>query len=71
MTIHNFNVAIGDQVYVGSQDEEIGAVLRIEHDHLVIYIENSGEFRIDGPKSRDGEGVLHPEAYYTLNYLAK
>ncbi|MBN9121943.1 MAG: hypothetical protein J0I06_22845 [Planctomycetes bacterium] len=29
------------------------------------------EFRIDGPKSRDGENVLHPEAYYTLNYLAK
>jgi hypothetical protein len=29
------------------------------------------EFRVDGPKSRDGEGVLHPEAYYTLNYLVK
>ena len=29
------------------------------------------EFRVEGPKSRDGEGVLHPEAYYTLNYLAK
>ncbi len=29
------------------------------------------EFRLDGPKSRAGEGVLHPEAYYTLNYLAK
>ena len=29
------------------------------------------EFRIDGPKTRDGEAVLHPEAYYTLNYLVK
>jgi hypothetical protein len=29
------------------------------------------EFRIDGPKSRDGESVVHPEAYYTLNYLVK
>lgn len=29
------------------------------------------EFRIDGPKNRDGEGLLHPEAYYTLNYLVK
>lgn len=29
------------------------------------------EFRLDGPKSRDGESPLHAEAYYTLNYLAK
>ena len=29
------------------------------------------EFRLDGPKSRAGEGVLHPEAYYTLNELVK
>ena len=29
------------------------------------------EFRIDGPKSRDGESLLHAEAYYTLNYLVK
>jgi hypothetical protein len=29
------------------------------------------EFRLDGPKARDGEPLVHPEAYYTLNYLAK
>ena len=29
------------------------------------------DFRIDGPKSRDGESILHPEAYYTLNELAR
>jgi hypothetical protein len=29
------------------------------------------EFRIENPKSRDGEPVVHPEAYYTLNYLVK
>ncbi|VTR92217.1 multifunctional secreted protein : Glucose/sorbosone dehydrogenase OS=Singulisphaera acidiphila (strain ATCC BAA-1392 / DSM 18658 / VKM B-2454 / MOB10) GN=Sinac_5788 PE=4 SV=1 [Gemmata massiliana] len=29
------------------------------------------EFRLDGPKSRAGEPVLHPEAYYTLNELVK
>jgi hypothetical protein len=29
------------------------------------------EFRIDGPKSKDGDSLLHAEAYYTLNYLAK
>lgn len=28
------------------------------------------DFRID-VKSRDGEPILHPEAYYTLNHLAK
>ncbi len=29
------------------------------------------EFRIDGPKTKDGESLLHAEAYYTLNYLVK
>ena len=29
------------------------------------------EIRLDGVKSADGEPVLHPEAYYTLNELVK
>ena len=29
------------------------------------------EFRVTGPKTRDGLSLLHPEAYYTLNELAK
>jgi hypothetical protein len=29
------------------------------------------ELRLDGLKTRDGEPVLHPEAYYTLNELVK
>jgi hypothetical protein len=29
------------------------------------------DFRVEGPKSRDGEPILHPEAYYTLNELVK
>ena len=27
------------------------------------------ELRLDGVKSADGEPVLHPEAYYTLNEI--
>ena len=29
------------------------------------------EFRAEGVKSKEGESVLHPEAYYTLNELVK
>ena len=29
------------------------------------------EIRLDGVKSADGDAVLHPEAYYTLNELVK
>jgi len=29
------------------------------------------EFRLEGVKAKDGSNVLHPEAYYTLNELAK
>ncbi len=29
------------------------------------------EFRLAGPKAKDGAALLHPEAYYTLNELVK
>ena len=29
------------------------------------------ELRLEGVKSADGDAVLHPEAYYTLNELVK
>ena len=63
MSIHSFNVAVGDQVYVGANLEEVGAVKEVAKDHLVIYIENFGEFRIDGPgvkSAHDGKLILDP-----------
>ncbi len=64
MSIHSFNVTVGDQVYVGSNLEEVGAVKEVAKDHLIIYIENSGEFRIDGPgvlSAHDGKLILDPD----------
>ena len=29
------------------------------------------DLKTPGVKSADGEGVLHPQAYYTLNYVPK
>lgn len=63
MATHNFQVAVGDQVYLGQAIEEVGAVMRVAHDHLVIYVENSGEFRLEGPEvlsAHDGKLVLDP-----------
>jgi hypothetical protein len=59
--LHNFTVTVGDQVYVDSNLEEVGAVRQVARDHLVIYIENAGDFRIDGPavkSAHDGKVVL-------------
>ena len=63
MTTHSFGVAIGDQVYVGSGDEEVGAIKQVAHDYLIIYVENAGDFRIEGPailSAHDGKLVLDP-----------
>lgn len=64
MTIHSFSVQVGDQVYVGSNLEEVGAVTQVAKDHLIVYIENSGEFRIEGPSvvsAKNGKLVLDPD----------
>ncbi len=63
MTTHSFNVSIGDQVYVGHGEEEVGAVRHVARDHLVIYIEGAGDFQIDGPavlSAHDGKVMLDP-----------
>jgi len=60
---HAWTVAIGDQVFVAGQEEEVGAVRAIARDHLLVYIENAGEFHIDGPEvlgAHDGKLVLDP-----------
>ena len=61
---HAWQVAVGDQVFVRDSDEEVGAVRHVAKDHLIIYIENSGDFRLDGPEivsSHDGKLVLDPD----------
>jgi len=64
MATHSFKVQVGDQVFVGSALEEVGAVRKVAHDHLVVYIEGGGEFRIEGPEvlsAHDGKLVLDGE----------
>lgn len=62
---------------VDTRSEPIGeAKLSDDGKTLFVPVENLRkgrvyEFRADGPKSRDGESILHPEAYYTLNSLMK
>ena len=63
MTQHNFQVSVGDQVYLEEGGEEIGAVRKVAKDHLVIYIEAAGDFVVPGPGVRaahDGKVVLDP-----------
>ena len=63
MATHSFNVSVGDQVFVGQGLEEVGAVRTVARDHLIIYIENAGEFRVDGSavlSAHDGKLILDP-----------
>jgi hypothetical protein len=52
---------IGYQVYVQEGGEEVGAVREVHPDHLLVYIENAGDFRI-GPEGiravHDGKVIL-------------
>ena len=48
MTQHNFQVAVGDQVFLEEGGEEIGAVRKVARDHLVIYVEAAGDFTVQG-----------------------
>jgi hypothetical protein len=64
MATHSWQVAVGDQVFLGQGDEEVGAVMKVARDHLVVYIENAGEFRLEGPEitsAHDGKLVLDPQ----------
>jgi len=47
---HNFQVSVGDQVFFEEGGEEIGAVRKVERDHLVVYIEAAGDFIVQGPQ---------------------
>lgn len=55
------NAGIGYQVYLEEGGEEVGAVREIHRDHLLVYIENAGDFRI-GPEAirtvHDGKVLL-------------
>ena len=59
----SFNVSVGDQVFVDGNLEEVGAVRLVAPDHLVVYIENAGDFRVDGGVvvgAHDGKVILDP-----------
>ena len=63
MTMHGFRVSIDDQVFLADSDEEIGAVRQVNADHLVVYIENAGDFLVYGPQvkaAHDGKVILDP-----------
>lgn len=56
-----FQVRIGDHLFLEEGGEEIGAVRKVEPDHLVVYIEAAGDFVVPGPWVRaahDGKVVL-------------
>jgi hypothetical protein len=58
-----YGVTVGDQVFVDGNDEEIGAVRQVMPDHVVVYVENSGDFVVRGPHvkaAHDGKLVLDP-----------
>lgn len=64
MATHNIAVNVGDHVFLGEGGEEIGAVRKIERDHLVVYVEAAGDFIVRGPEVQAvhyGKVVLAPE----------
>lgn len=59
----SFQVRIGDQLFLEEGGEEIGAVRKVESDHLVVYVEAAGDFVVPGPWVRaahDGKVILDP-----------
>lgn len=61
MATHNFNVAVDDQVYLEEGGEELGAVRQVASDHIVVYVENFGDHRVDGAAvkaAHDGKVIL-------------
>lgn len=61
---HNIAVNVGDHVFLEDGGEEIGAVRKVERDHLVVYVEAAGDFIIRGPEVKAvhyGKVVLVPE----------
>jgi hypothetical protein len=61
---HNITVNVGDHVFLEDGGEEIGAVRKVERDHLVVYVEAAGDFIVRGPEVKavhHGKVVLVPE----------
>jgi hypothetical protein len=57
-------VSVGDHVFLDHGEEEVGAVRQVAKDHLVIYIENAGDFVIRGnhvKSAHAGKVILDPE----------
>jgi hypothetical protein len=55
------DVGIGFQVYTHEGGEPFGAVRMLERDHLVVYVENAGDFTIKADALRsvhDGKVVV-------------
>lgn len=63
MKHHGYGVTVGDHVFLDGDEEEIGAVRQVMADHIVVYIENSGDFVVRGPhvkSAHDGKVVIDP-----------
>ena len=61
---HNFEVNVGDHVFLEEGGEEVGAVRKVERDHLVVYIEAAGDFIVRGPEVdavHHGKVILSPD----------
>ena len=57
------HVSVGDHVFLDHGDEEVGAVRQVAKDHLVVYIENAGDFVVRGnhvKSAHDGKVILDP-----------
>lgn len=64
VTTHNIAVNVGDQVFLDEGGEEIGAVRKVERNHLVVYVEAAGDFIVRGPEVKavhHGKVVLRPD----------
>lgn len=58
------HVSVGDHVFLDHGEEEVGAVRQVAKDHLVVYIENAGDFVVRGnhvKSAHDGKVILDPE----------
>ena len=63
MPLRTFHIQVGDQVFLEEGGEEIGAVRMVAKDHVVVYIEGSGDFTLTGPEIaavHDGKVRLDP-----------
>ncbi|HEY4180769.1 MAG TPA: hypothetical protein VGM90_28185 [Kofleriaceae bacterium] len=62
--MQSLQVSVGDQVFIDQALEEVGAVRQIAKDHLVVYIENAGDFVVKGNQVKsasNGKLILDSE----------